>query len=163
MKTFFDEFDLSNNKIVNLADGVDSKDAVNVGQLTSATHPRGVLLALCIAFTPSGLGADTGELTVPYSPVDGTTSITWNVRRITLRVNVAGGAPALDIEKSSIAGAFSATTVGTVTMGVGNYEVSQTGGFASGTVVSGDKLRFNVSALGSATGWTITILLEEDI
>lgn len=134
------------------------------GNVTFQTvvRKRSIVVTLCGAFTPAGTGGDTFEFTMPYSPADGTTSITWNMRRITLRVNVAGGAPAVTIEKSTATGAFSATTMGSVTMGSGNYEVSATGGFSSSTIASGDKLRFNATALGTATGWTVTVLFEEN-
>jgi hypothetical protein len=61
----------------------------------------------------------------------------------------------VDIEKSTAAGGFSATAVGTLTMGAGDYEVSTTA--ALGSVNSGNKLRFNVTALGTAQAWTITV------
>jgi hypothetical protein len=132
------------------------------GNVTFQTivNKRSLVVTLCGAFTPAGTGGDAFEFTLPYSPTDGTTSVTWNLRRITLRVNVAGGAPAVTIEKSTATGAFSATTMGSVTMGSGNYEVSATGGFSSSTVASGNKLRMNPTALGTATGWTVTCEFE---
>jgi hypothetical protein len=128
---------------------------ITTGQLATARETIGGCLLLCTAFTPAGTGADTGEVMVPYDPADGTTSITWNVRRIWLRVNVAGGAPVAVIEKSTAAGAFSASTVGTLTMGSGNSEVAVTASL--GTVASGNKIRFNVSTLATATGWSIGV------
>jgi hypothetical protein len=109
---------------------------------------------LCEAYTPVITGADVGEVMIPYAS-DGTTVLTWNVRRITLRVQTAGGAPVVVIEKSTASGAFSAATVGTLTMGSGNYEVSNT--TSLGTVASGDKIRFNVTTLATAQAWTITV------
>lgn len=120
---------------------------------------RGAVAILCDAFTPAGTGADVGEIMVPYSTVDGTTSITWNVRRIWLRVSTAGGAPVAVVEKSTATGVFSAATVGTLTMGSGNSEVAVTASL--GTVASGNKLRFNVTTLGSATGWSIGVEMGE--
>jgi hypothetical protein len=111
-------------------------------------------IVLCSAFTPTGTGADLGEITVPYAG-DGTTSVTYNVVRLTLRVQTAGGAPAMTVEKSTVAGAFSAASVGTVTLGSGSSEGSTTA--ALGTVASGDKLRFNVGTLATATNWTIIV------
>lgn len=117
----------------------------------------GCCLVLCSAFTPAGTGADTAEYVVPYSPVDGVTSVTWNVRAIDFRVQTAGGAPAVTVEKSTAAGAFSAVTVGTATMGSGNNEVRNT--TSLGTVASGDKLRFNVGTLATAQNWTVQVEL----
>lgn len=120
-----------------------------------------VVMVLMTGFTPSGTGADSAEAVVPYDPADGTTSITWNVRRIDFRVAAAGGAPEVTVERSTATGAFSAATVGTVTMGSGDYEASKTASFTTSTVASGSKLRCNVGALGTATGWTVSILLEQ--
>lgn len=119
----------------------------------------GCLICLCVAFTPASTGADAGEVVVPYDPADGTTAKTWNVRRITLRVNVAGGAPVVVIQRSTVGNAaFGAgSTVGTITFGSGDLEGSVTS--ALGTVASGDKLRFSVTTLGTATGWTVAVLL----
>jgi hypothetical protein len=127
--------------------------------VAAAATKRGALIVLAAGYTPSATGADTVEIPVPYSPTNGTTSLTWNVRRLNLRVNVAGGAPSVTVEKSTASTAFSATTVGTVTLASGAYEGSTTS--TLGTVASGDKLRMNVAALGTATGWTVTVLLEE--
>jgi hypothetical protein len=110
---------------------------------------------LCGGWTPTSTGGDTVEVPVPYDPADGTTGVTWTLRRITLRVNVAGGSPSVDVEKSTAAGAFSATAIGSLSMGAGAYEVSSTA--ALGTVDSGDKLRFNVTVQDTATAWTITV------
>jgi hypothetical protein len=78
------------------------------------------------------------------------------------RVNVAGGAPVFSIENSTASTAFSvASTPGTVTFSSGAYEASATGLSGPPTVASGNKLRFNVTTLGTATGWTITVLLQQ--
>jgi hypothetical protein len=116
---------------------------------------RSVLL--CAGYTPSATGADVVEVVVPRGASDA--SVTWNVNRITLRVKTAGGAPVAVVEKSTAAGVFSATTVGTLTMPSGDYQV--TNATALGTVASGDKLRFNVTTLGTALYWTIQVDIEE--
>jgi len=130
-------------------------DAANIvsGQLASAREHMGAGILLCLGFTPAATGSDVGEVMVPYDPADGVTSITWNVRRIWLRVNVAGGAPVATVNVSSGTGAFSGVLVGTLTMGSGNYEVAVTASL--GTVASGNKLGFSVTTLATATGWTI--------
>jgi hypothetical protein len=117
------------------------------------------LVVLMVGHTPLELGADVVEVPVPYDPADGTTARTWNVRRVDFRVSIAGGAPQLLVEKSTVAGAFSPSTVATVTMGNGNYEVANNP--AAQTVASGDKLRVNIAVLGTAEKWTVTVLLEE--
>lgn len=119
--------------------------------------PMGGVVTLCQAFTPAGTGADVAEIVVPFSPRDGTTSVTWNVRRIDFRVQTAGGAPSVRVEKSTAAGAFSAATVGDVTLGSGDFEGSNTSSL--GTVASGNKLRFNVLTLATAQNWTVEVTL----
>ena len=115
------------------------------------------MLCLCSAYTPVSTGADVAEVTAPYDPADGVTSITWNLRWIGLRVQTPGGAPAITVEKSTAVGAFSATNVGTVTLGAGAAEATATAGL--GTVASGNKLRFNVGVLGTASNWTVLVEL----
>jgi hypothetical protein len=129
--------------------------------LTVSLTKQAVCMVLMAGFTPTGTGGDAAHLVVPHSPVDGTTSLTWNVRRIYFRVSTAGGAPQVTVEKSSGTGAFSATTVGSVTLGSGDSEGSQTSSFTTSTLSSNDKLRVNVNTLGTAEGFTVQVLLEE--
>ena len=109
---------------------------------------------LCDALTPSGTGPDAGQVVVPYDG-DGVTVVTWTVRRLTLRVATAGGAPSVAIEKSTGSSGFSPSTLSTVTLASDTNEGSVTGSL--GTVQSGDKLRFNVLSLGTAQNWTVTV------
>lgn len=118
-------------------------------------------LTIRSAFTPGSSGADFAEIIIPYSTIDGTTSLTFNVRRINVRVAVAGGSPSVRFEKSSSTGAFSASTIGTVTLGSGQYEGSITSSFSNSTVQSGDKVRLNFLDLGSANYFTCTIEISE--
>jgi hypothetical protein len=127
------------------------------GTLPAGAAAKGALLTLCAGFIPAGTGADVAELVVPYDSKDGTTSIVWNVRRIDFRVQTAGGAPSVTVEKSTVATAFVATAVGTVTLASGAYEGSVTASL--GTVASGNKIRMNVITLATATNWTVEVLL----
>jgi hypothetical protein len=129
------------------------------GTTAKRINKKQAVIVMCSAFTPGGTGADVAEFTIPYKG-DGTTSITWNARRFTLRAGTAGGAPVVVLEKSTASTAFSATSMGTLTMGSGANEGSITS-FSPSTVASGDKVRFNVSTLATATNWTITLELEE--
>jgi hypothetical protein len=110
-------------------------------------------VVLCTAFTPPVLGADSGEVVMPFA-TDGT-SVNYSIKAIRLRVGVAGGAPAVTIEKSTGSGVFSASTVGTVTLSSGAYEGSNT--TSLGTINSGDKLRFNVGTIASTQNWTVIV------
>lgn len=111
--------------------------------------PRKLVAALCEAFTPASTGADAAEVTVPGS------GLTFTLTKVTLRVAAAGGAPAITVQKSTVAGVFTPTSIGSVTLGSGAYEGSSTSSL--GTVASGDKIRFSVGALGTAAGWTVTV------
>ena len=126
----------------------------------SVNLKRSVVVVLMAGHTPEGTGADAYEAVMPYSPVDGTTSITWTLRRIDFRVSTAGGAPAFKLQKSTDAGAFSATDMDTVTMGSGDSEVATTSGFDNASAASGNKLRVEVTDLGTAEGWSISALFE---
>jgi hypothetical protein len=122
---------------------------------------RSAMMVLMQGFDPAGTGADTAELVVPHDPEDGTTSITWNVKAIYFRVGTAGGAPSIKVQSSNATGAFGAgTDIGTVTLGSGDNEATKTSAFDSGTVSSGNKVRVNVLALGTATDWSVQLLLE---
>jgi hypothetical protein len=112
---------------------------------------NGRSIMMCSALTPSYIGADGGEIPIPYD-IDGTGIINWSVRRITLRVQTAGGSPSITVEKSPGTGGFVASTLGTVTLPNNAYEASV---INSGTVASTDKIRFNVGTLGTAQNWTI--------
>jgi CCR4-NOT transcriptional regulation complex NOT5 subunit len=110
---------------------------------------------LCSAYTPTATGEDAAEVSVPFSPLNGGNSTSWTITRLSFRVKTAAAADSsvIDIEKSTDAGAFSATLVGSVTLNANSYENNTTGSL--GTVNSGDKLRFNVTTLGTATNWTV--------
>jgi hypothetical protein len=110
-------------------------------------------VVLCSGFTPTSLGPDAAEVEIPYA-TNGT-SVTYAITAIRVRVGTAGGAPALTVEKSTGTGAFSAIAVGTVTLGSGANEGATTSSL--GSINSGDKLRFNVSDLGSALSWTVIV------
>jgi hypothetical protein len=119
-------------------------------------------IILCAGQTPGGTGADTKEYEIPYDPDDGTTVVTWTIRRIFFRVGTAGGAPQATVEYYNGTGAFTATAaVGSVTLGSGSSEGAQTSAFTTGTLSSGNKIRFNAIALGTAALWTVAILLEK--
>ena len=108
---------------------------------------------LCAAYTPSAIGADPGEIPIPYD-YDGSTPVKWLVNRISLRVQSPGGAPAVRIEKSSGTGIFNPVTVGSLSLVSGAADGSVT---TISEVNSGDKIRFYVLALGTAANWTVSI------
>jgi hypothetical protein len=123
---------------------------------------RSAMVVLISGDTPAGTGADAAEAVIPPDPENGSSSITWNVRQLIFRVSTAGGAPQVTVEKSSDVGVFDPTTVGSVTLGDGDYEGEQTAGFTTAQLVSGDKVRINVNTLATAEGWFVGLLLESE-
>lgn len=120
------------------------------------TNGRCALMVLCSAFTPVATGPDAAEVVVPYE-FDGSQSVDWTVRRLTLRVASAGSSPSIALERSTTAGAFNAINLTTLTIGSNAYEGATYGIF--GTVTSGDKLRMNVLDLGTAQNWFVSVQL----
>lgn len=130
----------------------------NMTAIDAVLHRRFVLLTLALGETVSGTGARTGQITVPRNPSDGVSALTWNVRRIDVRLATAGTL-SIQVEKSTAGtGAFSATNVGSAISLSAASEGSATSSL--GTVGSGDKLRINVSAYTSGSGLTVQVLLE---
>lgn len=111
-------------------------------------------IVLCAAYTPPLAGADNAEILVPYA-YDGTTSLSWGVKRASLRVQTAGTTSQVVIQKSTSSGPFVAEAIGTVTLPAGSYESSTI--TALGTTDSGNKLRFYVDTLGTAQNWTVQV------
>jgi hypothetical protein len=102
-------------------------------------------------FTPTSTGADNFECPILE---DGT----WDLIEIIFWCKTPGGSPAFTIEKSTGTGAFSGTTIGSLTVSSGAREAHQTSSLGSVTGgVGGDKIRVNVTALGTATDWTIIV------
>ena len=121
---------------------------------TGGTTTSGRSIVLCSAFTPVLLGADAAQVTIPYSPTDGSSSINWNVKRLMIRTEtIETTGSIINIEKSTVTGPFSAITIGTVNLMSGSYEGATTGSL--GSVTSGDKIRFNILTLGTATNETM--------
>ena len=106
----------------------------------------------CLAFTPTSTGPDAGEVVIPHGH-DGVSVLSWDVKRLVFRVQTTGTGSSVLIEKSTGTGGFSATTVGTVAVATGAYEGYS---FPTATVLSGDKMRFNVTDLGSTQNWFLS-------
>jgi hypothetical protein len=122
---------------------------------TSSYAAGGRSMVLCAAYTPLVTGPDVAEVYVPYSLVDGSSSLSWSIKRLAWRVQVSESvSSSIYIERSTTTGSFSASYVGSLTLNSNSYEAyNTTGSFQY--VNSGDKLRFNVIQLGTSTNWTI--------
>jgi hypothetical protein len=151
--------DLSDVVLTSPATGQALMYASNATWVNTAIPKRAAYVVLMEGYTPTGTGGDAAQVTVPYSPVDGTTVLQFNVRRIDWRVSGVGTTSgSITVEKSTGTGAFSASTVGTLSLAAADHENNNT--TSLGTIASGDKLRVNVTTLGDKTGWTIGVLLE---
>lgn len=126
--------------------------------ITASTKLNAALVLLA-GFTPYSIGPDYAEIPVPYNPLDGFSSINWNIRRVDFRVSIAGGAPYITLEKSTVSSSFSASAITDVYLQTGSYETSSI--LTGQTLTSGNKLRINISNLGTAIGWNIVTLLNE--
>jgi len=127
---------------------------------TKHVNKRKLPILYCSGYTPAATGADIVEIPMPYHS-DGTTSVNWNVRRITFNVGTSGGAPSINMEYYLGSGAFSATTVGTVTLANNAFQGSQASGFNTSQISSGSRVRFNVTSLATALYWTVLVEYEE--
>lgn len=123
------------------------------------TGKRRCAIRFLSGYTPTATGADVEQHVLPLGTDNA--SITWNVKSIFFRVGTAGGAPQITVEKYTGTGAFSATTVGSVTLASGANEGSITSGFTTSTLTSADKVRVNVNTLGTAANWEVLLELQE--
>jgi hypothetical protein len=110
-------------------------------------------------------------LRVPESATDGTTSLTYNLRRFQVRVETpSAGSSVIQLERSSTdTGAFALAATGSshiggfgVTIsGAGIYLTSVTS-FAGSLVTSGNLLRLNWTTLNAThANFSVNLLLEE--
>lgn len=132
---------------------------------------RPLNLQFASGFTPVSAGPDSAILRVPESATDGTTSLTYNLRRFQVRVETpSAGSSVIQLEKSSTdTGAFTLAATGSSYLGgtgasiagAGIYLTSST--FASGTfVTSGNLLRLNWTTLNAThANFSVNLLLEE--
>ena len=145
------------------------------------THLEPFMVTFCSGYTPTATGADTVVFRFPESTTDGTTSLTYQLRRVQMRVEtLSSGTSTIRLEKYGWAagvgtGAFSTSSTGSTANvlavplnigGVGMGETFATSasiGFSGNgtTFVSGDKLRVNFTALNAThANFTITALID---
>jgi hypothetical protein len=132
---------------------------------------RALTLQFSSAYTPLAAGPDNVIIRVPESFNDGTTSVTYNLRRFQVRVETpSAGSSRLQLERSSTdTGAFTLAAAGsshiaglgvTIT-GAGIYLTSVTS-FSGSLVTSGNLLRLNWTLLNAThANFSINLLLEE--
>lgn len=114
-------------------------------------------IMLCAGFIPNSTGADSAEIPIPYS---GSTPVTWSINRFNWRVQSSGSqTSSVTFEKYSGTGSFVGTTLATMLLNSSSYETFTA---SAETLVSGDKIRFNVNDIGDATNWTLTTEIYND-
>jgi hypothetical protein len=134
------------------------------GSITVRTK-RVMNIQLASGFNPP-VGADTAIIRIPESPTDGTTSVTYNVRKVFCRVETpSSGTSTFQVEYYTGTSAFSGTNLLSSAMsvtGAAVYEFNTTG-FTTSTLATGAKIRLNFSAVNSThANFSINLLLEEN-
>ena len=123
-----------------------------------------LLLTFLLGETPSGTGDHDAVISIPYDPSDGTTSLTFNVRRLTCWVQTASsGTTTFQVKRSTGTGAFSGSNMMSSGLSItgGSTYLAHTETFSTTQVNSGDRVRLNFSALdGTHAKFEITLLLE---
>ena len=134
------------------------------GSITVRTK-RVMNIQLASGFNPP-VGADTAIIRIPESPTDGTTSVTYNVRKVFCRVETpSSGTSTFQVEYYTGTSAFSGTNLLSSAMsvtGAAVYEFNTTG-FTTSTLATGAKIRLNFSAVNvTHANFSINLLLEEN-
>lgn len=153
--------------------------ASNNALVVSNTLP--MMVTFCAGYTPTASGADTVVFRFPENVLDGSSSITYTIRRVQMRVEtLSSGTSTITLEKYGWnagvgTGAFSTSSTGSTANvmlrplnigGVGMGETFVTSasiGFSGNgtTFVSGDKLRINFTALNAThANFSITALFD---
>ena len=142
-------------------------DIANGAGSIAIRQKRPLYLTFCAGFTPAASGVDSVVLRIPDSPADGSTSISYNVRELIIRVETASaGTSSVHVQYYTGTSAFSSsgnlmTTALSITGG-STFEASTTT-FSQTTLSSGNKVRLNFTALDSThTNFFIQLLLEEN-
>ena len=147
----------------------------------SITHIEPFMVTFCSGYTPTATGADSVVFRFPENVVDGSSSISYNIRRVQMRVEtLSSGTSTIRLEKYGWnagvgTGAFSTTSTGStanvmlVPLNIGGVGMGETfvtsasiGFSANGTSFSsGDKLRVNFTTLNAThANFTITALVD---
>lgn len=107
--------------------------------------PKKHLVLTWFGAPPTSVPALSQVLRVPYN---NGASMTFNLDRLTLRMETAGtSSTAITLQKSPGGGAFSPTSIGTASLASGVHEDDETTGL--GSVSSGDLVRVDWTAVGT--------------
>ncbi len=147
----------------------------------SVTHLEPFMVTFCSGYTPTAAGVDSVVFRFPENVADGTSSITYVLRRVQMRVEtLSAGTSTITLEKYGWnagvgTGAFSTSSTGSTAnvmlrpLNIGGVGMGETfvtsasiGFSANGTTfVSGDKLRVNFTTLNAThANFTITAIVD---
>jgi hypothetical protein len=135
--------------------------------VTWAPVKRSLIIPLMTAFTPTASGIDAGVFIVPQDPINGISSVNYNLRRVNVRVETpATGITTINVSKSTSPGVFSGANIlssDILVTGASNYEFASSSftGFGA-TATSNDK--FAVNFIGTAptfANFTVELILRE--
>jgi hypothetical protein len=131
---------------------------------------RPLNMQFAAGYTPLAAGSDNVVLTIPDSPLDGTSQVTYRLRDFYIRVETpSAGSSRIQLERSTGTGAFTLAATGSSYLGglgltisgAGIY-VTQTTTFAGAFLTSGDNLRLNWTLLNAThANFSVQLLLEE--
>jgi hypothetical protein len=131
---------------------------------------RPLNMQFAAGYTPLAAGPDNVVLTIPDSPIDGVSQVTYNLRDFYIRVETpSAGSSRIQLERSTGTGAFTLAATGSSYLGglgltisgAGIY-VTQTTTFAGAFLTSGDNLRLNWTLLNAThANFSVQLLLEE--
>lgn len=134
---------------------------ITYAMLSSATQP--CMLVELMDADPSGTGVRPYEFRVPSNAENGSATWTFVNFRFRLSTTSSSGNPTVNIQYSTASGAFSSSgdiTASGVAIAAGNYENS-IATFTTSTVSNGNKLKVNVTTLGTgAAGWSVLLLMR---
>ena len=159
---------------------------LGISVLASATgitisHQAPFMVYFCAGYTPNNTGADSFVFTTPWSTTDGITSLSYNIRRVQMRVETSSsGTSTIKLEKYAFnvgtgISAFSTSAVGSTAnilaqdLNIAGAAIAETFvtsasiGFSTGfgTCVSGDKFRLNFTALNAThANFSVFMLLD---
>ena len=155
--------------------------ALSSNNAVSITHLEPFMVTFCSGYTPTATGADSVVFRFPENVADGSSSISYALRRVQMRVEtLSSGTSTIRLEKYGWnagvgTGAFSTSSTGStanvmlVPLNIGGASMGETfvtsasiGFSANGTsFVSGDKLRVNFTTLNAThANFTITALVD---
>jgi hypothetical protein len=135
--------------------------------VTWAPIKRSLVIPLMTAFTPTQVGIDSAVFIVPQDPINGIGIVTFNFRRVNLRVETPyAGITTINIAKSTGSGRFVGTSIlqsNLNIIGAATYESNSTS-FAVGytTCSSGDKLSVNFIGVNTFhQNFTVELIAQE--